>query len=64
MEEIVQIISNVGFPIFACVMMFASLDREREAHKTESENMVNAINNNTVVLTKLLERMENNNESE
>ena len=60
MEEIVQIISNVGFPIFACVMMFVSLDREREAHKMESENMVNAINNNTVVITKLLERMENN----
>ena len=60
MEEIVQIISNVGFPIFACVMMFVSLDRELEAHKTESENMVNAINNNTVVLTKLPERTENN----
>lgn len=60
MEDIVQIISNVGFPIFACVMMFVSLDREREAHKSESENMVNAINNNTVVLTKLLERMETN----
>ena len=60
MDEIVQIISNVGFPIFACVMMFVSLDRERESHKTESENMVNAINNNTVVLTKLLERMEKN----
>lgn len=60
MEDIVQIISNVGFPIFACVMMFVSLDRERESHKTESEKMVDAINNNTVVLTKLLERMENN----
>lgn len=60
MGDIVQIISNVGFPIFACVMMFMSLDREREAHKAESENMVDAINNNTVVITKLLERMEKN----
>ena len=60
MEDIVQIISNVGFPIFACVMMFVSLDRERESHKTECENMVSAINNKTMVLTKLLERMETN----
>ena len=34
------------------------LNKEREDHKLESEKFVEAINNNTVVMTKLAERLE------
>lgn len=34
MEELVKVISNVGFPVFACVMMF---NQQKELNKTISE---------------------------
>lgn len=56
----VSLISNVGFPIFACIMMFKMYDKEREEHKIESNNWIAALNNNTNVMQKLLDRLEGN----
>lgn len=58
MNDFVTLISNVGFPIFACIMMFKSMDKEREDHKEESEKWVTALNNNTNVMQKLVEKLE------
>ena len=55
---IVQIVSNLGVPVACLVAMFWMLNIEREDHKLESDKFVEAINNNTVVMTKLVERME------
>ena len=55
---IVQIVSNLGVPVACLVDMFWMLNKEREDHKLESEKFVEAINNNTVVMTKLAERLE------
>lgn len=51
-------ISNIGFPIFCVLAMFALWNKEREDHKIESDKWVEAIHNNTLVMEKLLERME------
>lgn len=56
--SIVQIFSNLGVPVACLVAMFWMLNKEREDHKLESDKFVEAINNNTVVMTKLVERME------
>lgn len=58
MNEFVTLISNVGFPIFACIMMFKAMEKEREDHKEESEKWVEALNNNTNVMQKLVEKLE------
>ena len=55
---IIQIVSNLGVPVACLVAMFCMLNKEREDHKLESEKFVEAINNNTVVMTKLAERLE------
>lgn len=55
---IVQIVSNLGVPVAGLAAMFWMLNKEREDHKLESDKFVEAINNNTVVMTKLVERME------
>ena len=55
---IVQIVSNLGVPVACLVAMFWMLNNEREDHKLESDKFVEAINNNTVVMTKLVERMD------
>ena len=57
MEEIVSIISNVGFPIACLIVMFYQMEKERESHKEESEKWVEAINNNTKVMEKVLEKV-------
>ena len=58
MNDFVTLISKVGFPTFACIMMFKSMDKEREDHKEESEKWVTALNNNTNVMQKLVEKLE------
>ena len=55
---IIQIVSNLRVPVACLVAMLWMLNKEREDHKLESEKFVEAINNNTVVMTKLVERME------
>lgn len=58
MADFVSLISNVGFPIFACVMMFKSMEKEQENHKIESDKWTEALNNNTMVMKQLLDRLE------
>lgn len=58
MTDFVGLISNVGFPIFACIMMFKSMEKEQENHKQESEKWTEALNNNTAVMKELLIRLD------
>lgn len=64
MQEMVQLISTVGFPIVASLIMFYYVrdqgDKNREdvkalneAHKEELLTVIDAINNNTIALTEL-----------
>lgn len=53
-----QVISNIGFPIFCVLAMFTLWNKEREDHKAESDKWVEAIHNNTLVMEKLLERLD------
>lgn len=67
MSEWVQIISSLGFPIVACIAcgffikyMFETFLKQiqsiRDDHKNEIEKMTNAINNNTAVIQKLIDK--------
>lgn len=53
-----ELIANLGFPIFCVVVMFVEMEKERDAHKAESAAWVEALNNNTLVMQKLLDKME------
>ena len=52
-EEIMTIISNVGFPIAACMVMFWYVNKERESHREEVKEL-------TGVITSLKETIEKN----
>lgn len=56
-SSIFEIISNVGFPIACCIAMFLQQNKITENHKNEMLEMKNAIDNNTVALTKLKEKL-------
>lgn len=69
MNEVLTMISTVGFPTAAYIGIawFCKYtnDNYREdlkeanmAHKTEMDKITEALNNNTLALTKLCERME------
>ena len=80
MENLIQLIQGVGFPIACAVAMFLLLNREQKEHKEETQqlsntiidlkisiaesiteqktDMVSALNNNTLILQKLLDKLE------
>lgn len=69
MNDIVQIISAVGFPIVAAVgcayfikwqyeQNQKQLEAMRQEHKEEVANMTKAIENNTLALTRLIEKID------
>ena len=69
-QSITTLISTVGFPIVAFFVCFYALkyayDKSLEANKIafdKLENLTEAINNNTIVLTQLVEKVgDSNNE--
>ena len=63
-NDIITAICTVGFPIVAYGALFWYVIKKDAEHKTEVEKMTEAINNNTIALTKLIERLENENKND
>lgn len=57
-EAVVQLISTVGFPIFACCALGWLLYREQNEHKDEMNTLTEALNRNTVVMAELKQLLE------
>jgi len=51
------LIANLGFPIACVIAMFYMWNKEREDHKAEMLKVTEAINNNTKVVTQLVESL-------
>lgn len=54
------LISSVGFPIAACCVMFWYMNKERESHKEEINNLTTVLNANTLALTELKDAIKGN----
>lgn len=68
MDGIIQIIQSLGFPIACVVAMFLAWQNEVKTHDDEMDKMrdtleaqskatVDALNNNTLILTKILTKL-------
>lgn len=68
-QDIVTLIQSVGFPIVMCGLMAwyvkyitdknrDQITAEREAHKEEMNEVVKAINNNTIVIERLIAKLD------
>lgn len=57
MDSIIEIIRDLGFPIACVVALFWQNTRLNDQHKEEMNKMVEAVNNNTQVLTALKEKI-------
>ena len=58
-QAITSIITNVGFPIAVCLICFWYINKMQEQHKAETDKLAEALNNNTLVMQKLINSLEN-----
>ena len=56
---ITQLIGSLGFPIMVAIACFWYINKQTEQHKSEIDKMSEAVNNNTLVIQKLLDKWEN-----
>lgn len=57
-DSISTLISTLGFPIGMCLIMCYYINKINDAHKEESDKFAEALNNNTVVLQKLCDKLD------
>lgn len=55
---ITQLISSIGFPIVACIALFAQMNKQTEQHKEEMNKVSEALNNNTQALIQLAAKID------
>lgn len=53
MTQITTLIGSLGFPIAACCYLFYYLNKERESHKEEINDLKGVINENNKILEAL-----------
>lgn len=58
MQEFVTLISNVGFPIACVIFMWYYMMKMTVAHKEEIDSVKDALNQNTLVLQKLVDKLD------
>ena len=56
-DTIVSLIGSLGFPIVCCIVLFWRMFKSDEAHKVEMDNLKEAINNNTLALSQLADKI-------
>ena len=57
-NTVTQFVSTLGFPIAVCLICFWYINKREEQHKDEVTELAKAINNNTIVMQKLVDRLE------
>lgn len=57
MQEVMEFIKQLGFPIAVAVALFWQNTKLNEQHKEEMTKITQALNNNTVALTELKDKI-------
>lgn len=61
-STISQLIGSLGFPIVVSLLLIYMNYKQSEEHKQEMDKITESLNNNTLALTKLTERLHLDNE--
>lgn len=56
-QAITNIITTVGFPIAVCLILFWYINKIQEQHKAETDKLAEALNNNTLVMQQLVDKL-------
>lgn len=57
-QTAISAISSLGFPIVCCLIVLYMYWKSDQTHKAEVDKLSEAVQNNTVVMEKILERLE------
>lgn len=57
MEEVIKLIQTLGFPIAVAIALFWQNTKMQDQHKEEMMKMTEALNNNTLALTELKDKI-------
>ncbi len=57
-NTIIQLVGSLGFPIIMCGALFWRMVKSDEQHKAEMDKLSEALNNNTIALTKLSDNLD------
>lgn len=57
-DVIVNLFSNLAVPVACLIATFYLWNKEREDHKQEQKELSEAIHNNTLVMQKLIDKLE------
>jgi len=57
MDEVIQIIQTLGFPIAVAIALFWQNMKMQDQHKEEMAKVTEALNNNTIALTELKDKI-------
>lgn len=60
-NDVMDIITNVGFPIAVCLICFWYINKMQEQHKAETDKLAEALNNNTLVMQRLVDKLNGDN---
>lgn len=52
-NDIVSLVSNVGFPVAVCIALFFYMEKQNERHQQETDKLNETVQSNTTVLTEL-----------
>lgn len=58
LNDLSTLISTLGFPIGMCLIMCYYINKISVSHKEETGKFAEALNNNTVVLQKLCDKLD------
>lgn len=58
-NTVMQLVTTLGFPIVCCIALFWRMIKSDENHKEEMKKLSEALNNNTLAINKLNERLHN-----
>ena len=57
-NTIIQLVGSLGFPIVMCGALFWRMVKSDEQHKQEMDKLSEALNNNTIAITKLSDNLD------
>lgn len=58
MQDFINIIQGVGFPIACCIAMFIMLQNEQKAHKEEAQQIRDALTEQKAAFTEAIHNQE------
>ena len=64
MNDIINFISTIGFPIFICLYMIKVNQDSDKMHRDEIDKLRMTVDNNTVAIVKLLDKLDGGLENE